>query len=133
MILPATEILDFDNGVLKLKVHGSRWQEVKALLKKDKFLKVSLSKPGKARTLPQNRLINGWIQIISMETGQDFYSLKTYFKHEAISRGYPFDTIGGLILPWSETRLNTEQATRLAETIAQEASELGIILPEGET
>jgi hypothetical protein len=78
----------------------------------------------------QNRAINGFIQQIAQETGNDFETVKTYCKTEAISAGYPFDTLRDIVIPWSETRLDTVQASILIDTIHRLAAEEGIRLKE---
>lgn len=79
----------------------------------------------------QNHRINGHIQAICMETGDDFYFMKEWVKYKAIRRGYPFDTApDGTVIPWSETRLTTVQAAMLCEEIEQFAAERNIRLPE---
>jgi hypothetical protein len=78
----------------------------------------------------QNHRINGFIQQIAESTGQDFDSIKIYCKGEAMARGYPFDTIKGKVIPWSETRIDTIQAGYLIDSIEQLAAEMGIVLKE---
>lgn len=78
----------------------------------------------------QNRHINSHIAQIAEATGNDFDTVKTWCKVEAISSGYPFDTLKGLIVPWSETRIDRIQAAILIDTIHRLAAELSIPLRE---
>ena len=93
---------------------------------------VTLKKWYQGRTPNQGKMLNAMIQQIAMETGQDFDTVKIYCKYEAISRGYPCDSIKDTVIPWSETRINTLQASFLIDAIRQLAAELGIILREGD-
>ena len=79
----------------------------------------------------QGAHINGHIAQICKETGgNDFDTVKLWCKREAMSEGYPFDTFKGVMIPWSETRLDTIQAGILIETIHRLAAEMGIRLQE---
>jgi hypothetical protein len=78
----------------------------------------------------QSHHANGHIQQIAAYTGDDFDSVKIALKHEAIAAGYPFDTIMGRVIPWSETRIDTAQCAILIETCHRIAAELGISLKE---
>jgi hypothetical protein len=108
------------------------WAEVK---KSPEYLNVKIGRPSKPRTtgeLSQNHHVNGHIQQICQETGNDFDAVKLYCKTRALERGYPFDTINGVIIPWSETRLDTEQCAIFIEAIHQVAAEEGVELIENE-
>jgi hypothetical protein len=99
----------------------------------DKFALVKLDKIRKHRSTgwkSQNHHINGHCQQIAQDTGNDFDTVKTYCKTQAISRGYPIDVIRGQVVPWSESRIDTLQASYLIDMIHQLAAELGIILQE---
>jgi hypothetical protein len=90
-------------------------------------------KPRTTGERSQNHRINGHIQVICMENGEDFYFMKEWLKYKAIRRGYPFDTApDGTVIPWSESRIDTVQAGYLCDEINQFAAERGIILPEYE-
>ena len=78
----------------------------------------------------QNHRANGFIAQIAKETGNSFDVVKMYCKVQAIDRGYPFDTIRGTVVPWSESRLDTRQAGMLIDAIEQLAAEEGIRLQE---
>ena len=95
--------------------------------------RVRIEKPRKKRSTgegSQNHHINGHVQQIAVETGNDFDTIKTYVKTRAVDMGYPFDTIKGVVIPWSETRIDTEQAAILIEACHLTAAEEGIILRE---
>jgi hypothetical protein len=76
----------------------------------------------------QSHHINGHCQQIAEATGNDFDAIKTYCKTQAISRGYPFDTIKGQVVPWSETRIDVLQASILIDEIHHIAADEGILL-----
>jgi hypothetical protein len=100
---------------------------------KDGLARVELYKWYNARSTgpgSQSHHINGHVAQISMETGQDFDSVKTYCKMEAIPAGYPFDTVRDTVVPWSEARIDTRAASILIDTIHRVAAEMGISLKE---
>jgi len=95
---------------------------------------VTISLPTKHRTTgpeSQNAHINGHIQQLCVETGNQFDTMKYYCKCVAIDKGYPFDTLKGIIVPWSETRISIEQASILIDVIHQIGAEENIIFKEG--
>jgi len=97
------------------------------------FFRVQISHPRRPRTTgekSQNHHINGHIQQIALETGNDFETVKTYVKKQAVSMGYPFDSFQGDIIPWSERRIDRQQAAILIEACHRLAAELGIFLTE---
>ena len=104
---------------------------------------VTIETPYKPRTTgykSQNHALNGFIQQICMETGQDFDSTKTYIKQMAIERGYPIKTVHGKVCEdwWgnpigiSESEANTKECSLLIECAVQLAAELDIVLSIGE-
>jgi hypothetical protein len=96
-------------------------------------MRADLSKPGKPRTTgegSQSHHINGHVQQIANETGNSFDDVKLAAKHEAITRGYPFRTISGQVIPHSESEIDTVAAGHLIETLHQIAAELDIRLRE---
>ena len=78
--------------------------------------------------------INGHVRQISMMTGNDYYTVKHIMKKGAFSMGYPFDTDpnDGEEIPWSEARIDTNQAAILIKSIHQFADENGFKLIEGD-
>lgn len=103
------------------------------LQKSPEYLSLEIGLPRKARTtgdLSQNHAVNGSIQQICVSTSQDFDAMKYYLKYKAIDRGYPFDTIDGMVVPWSESRIDTIQCGYLIDAIYQFAAEQGIKLYE---
>lgn len=86
----------------------------------------------------QSHHLNGHIQQICRETGNDFTQIKEYLKAQAISKGYPqkefhgrpmydlYDRPVGI----SEADSTTEQCALLIEEAHILASELGIVLME---
>jgi len=124
------------------KVRG----ELKALYEKvdakhGGYVSVTLEPPKRPRTTgekSQGNCINGYIQQICKETGNDFDDVKMYCKTQAISRGYPFkaNDHGDIVysvqtgnpLPESESKITVEQASILIDAIVQLAGELNISL-----
>lgn len=97
------------------------------------YLDVEIGPHRKPRTTgaySQNKHINGHIQQIANETGNDFDTVKLYCKTEALALNYPFDTINGRVFPWSETRIDTIQAGYLIDSIHRLAAEMAILLIE---
>jgi hypothetical protein len=86
----------------------------------------------------QNHCLNGSIQQICEETGNDFATVKNYVKQQAIKRGYPVKMkngeyligIDGNLIPISESDSTTVECGYLIEETKILASELGIILKE---
>lgn len=107
------------------------------------FLQVTIQEPFRPRTVgkgSQNHRVNGFIQQIAAETGEDFDDLKIRMKQRAISRGWPFVTmeewINGVLHEYrvakSESKASVKECGMLIETIEQYAAEAGIVLREGE-
>ena len=131
------KITNYNNDTLEItfKFNSLCYNSFLLVIKKFKgmFCRCKISPSRKPRTTgkkSQNHRINGFIQQICVETGNDFDTVKIYCKKQAISRGYPFDEFQGEIIPWSEARLDTIQAGILIDTIEQLAAELKIILKE---
>ncbi len=135
MIDTICEIYDIKPGEFRLVVPSPYCAFVSALVqrKRDPYYRIRIDRPRKARTTgerSQNTHINGHLQQIAIETGNDFDTVKLYCKEQAVSEGYPFDEFGGKMIPYSETRIDTVQAGVLIETIHRLAAELGIVLVE---
>ena len=135
MIDTICEIYADKPGEFRLVVPSPYCNLIAALLrrKKDHYYRIRIDRPRKARTTgdrSQNHHINGHCQQIAIETGNNFETVKTYCKEQAISEGYPYDEFGGKMIPYSETRIDTVQAGVLIETIHRLAAELGIVLEE---
>lgn len=94
---------------------------------------VKLSRPRRPRTTgwhSQSHHLNGHIQQICVETGNDFDAVKSVVKMRAISRGYPFHTFQGIAIPQSEAQSSVEECALLIDEVHQLAAELGISLRE---
>lgn len=113
----------------------------------DLLVKVTVEPPFRPRTTgykSQNHALNGYIQQICMETGQDFASTKNYVKQMAIEMGYPRltrRTPRGIedVTDWwgnpvgiSEADASIQDCSLLIDCAVRLASELGIILNIGE-
>ncbi len=124
----------------KLRIPPVNQDTFKALLeycnnKRGGYMRIQLSPPFKHRSTgekSQGNHINGHVQQIANETGEDFDILKTEAKRKAIKRGYPIRTnIFGEAVPLSETEIDSEQAGFLIESLHEIADFLGIKLNEG--
>jgi len=106
-------------------------------------LDVELSTHSKRRStgpFSQSHHLNGHIQQICNDTGNDFDDVKLYVKRRAFKRGLPFATKpnGDILysladlepLPISETQMTTEQCSWCIEETHELAAELGIRLIE---
>jgi hypothetical protein len=111
----------------------------KAEAKHNGYINVSIELPRRPRTTgerSQNRALNGYIQQICEETGNDFGVVKTEIKHRALRRGYPFLEKNGIIMRdiygremgISEADSSVEECGLLIEEAIQLASELDIKL-----
>jgi hypothetical protein len=79
----------------------------------------------------QNHHINGHVQQIAQETGNDYEDVKNEAKMLAIKYGYPFDTLpNGWTVPKSEADLDTVQAGYLIEALHEIAAFANITLRE---
>lgn len=129
--------------VQTMKAVLDRWAEAKKVKTEDMVVTVTIEKPFRPRTTgykSQNHCLNGYIQQICMETGQDFASTKTYIKQKAIEMGYPIlrrKTIGGYedVTDWwgnpvgiSEADASIEDCSLLIDCAIMLASEFGIVL-----
>ncbi len=96
----------------------------------DRLLIKTPYKPRSTGKYSQSHHLNGHCQQIARKTGNDFDSVKYSMKYMAISEGYPFDTVNKVVVPWSETRIDTRQAKILIDLIHRWADENGIVLKE---
>ncbi len=138
MHLPAVRYALEGRNRLTIEIPERSLPLVKELLTKAAagYLQVELRKPGRPRTTgpgSQSHHINGHVQQIAVETGNDFEDVKEAAKLRAMKRGYPADTMpNGWLVPRSETQLTTEEAGHLIEELHQIAAELQINLQEGQ-
>lgn len=126
----------------ELKNHLPEMQRVFEQCSRDnRRVHVLVETEKKARTtgrFSQSHHLNGHIQQICTETGNDFSQVKEYIKSRAISRGYPQKTHHGRPafdlfdrpIGISEADSTTEQCALLIEEAHMLASELGIVLRE---
>jgi len=141
--LPAMDIQIF----IRNRDRYAEWLQLQAKAVKSKggYLSIDIYLPKRPRTTgerSQNRAINGYIQQICDDTGNEFNDVKMYCKSKAMKRGYPwmvnkqgeviYSLQTGEPMPESETKLSVEQASMLIEEIVQLAAELGIRLKEYE-
>lgn len=97
----------------------------------------TVRKPRSTGWKSQNHAINGFVQQIANETGEDFGVIKMHCKRKALTRGYPlmerdgaiiYSQITGEAIPESESNISTIEAGYLIDEIQQLSSELGIVL-----
>ena len=124
-----------------------KWANRAKVKPDDLTVNIILEEPFRPRTTgykSQNHALNGYIQQICEETGQDFASTKKYIKQRAIEMGYPIlkqRTPSGWqdVVDWwgnpvgiSETDASVEDCSKLIDATLMVASELGIRLMIGE-
>lgn len=79
----------------------------------------------------QNRHLNGHVQQIAQETGEDFDVVKREIKRRARKRGYPFKTSRfGYAVPQSEAKATVEECALLIDEAHEVAAWLNITLRE---
>jgi hypothetical protein len=131
------EILDSPPTEIRFALPKSLYEEWGYYASKLKgWALVTVTKPFRPRSTgpqSQNHHLNGHIQEICAETGNDFNVVKTWVKQQAISRGYPFETFHGVMVPKSEANASVEECAILIDVVHQLAAELGIMLSETET
>lgn len=102
--------------------------------KHNDFVLITLQPPKRPRTTgkdSQNHHLNGHIMQICNETGNDYESVKNAVKMIAVENmGYPYNTIGGHIIPQRERDCSTDECAKLIEAAHLLAADLGIILQE---
>lgn len=97
------------------------------------YVTVTVTTPRKPRSTgpeSQNNHAHGHAQQLAEYTGHDIDEILTAAKFRAIKRGYPFDTIGGQIVPWSQARISTVECKHLIDELHQIADELDFVLEE---
>lgn len=125
-----------------------RWAVQQKKDVEDMNVQLTIEKPFRPRTTgykSQNHALNGFIQQICMETGQDFSTTKNYIKKMAIDMGYPIKTRklpNGCVedmLDWygnpigiSEKDASIQDCSMLIECAVMLASDLGIRLNMGD-
>lgn len=113
------------DGLAALIVKGQKYED---------WYSVTIKLPRRPRTTgdkSQNHRINGFIQQIAAATGNGFEAVKMYLKTEAISEGWPCETLpNGTVVPKSESEASVEEASILIGTIERFAAEWGIRLEE---
>ena len=109
-------------------------QGLEKLAQKDSLV-FKIAPPRKLRTTgerSQNHHLNGHIQQICIETGNDFAAVKAVIKQMAVSMGYPFRTFRGMVIPYSEAESSVQECAILIEAVHRLAAEEGILLKETE-
>ena len=109
-------------------------RELEKLAQKDS-LTIKIAPPRKLRSTgerSQNHHLNGHIQQICVETGNDFAAVKAVVKQMAVSMGYPFRTFRGMVVPYSKAEASVQECAILIEAVHMLAAELGINLKETE-
>jgi len=104
------------------------------LLKAGRLYNISIKAYRKPRTTgPKSQNSHAWghIQQIAEYTGHEVTEVEMWAKIRAVKRGYPFDTMGGVVVPWSQSRLDSGQCAHLIDELHQIADELDLILREG--
>lgn len=90
-----------------------------------------LRKPRSTGHKSQNNHAHGHAQQIAEYTGHEVGEVMEFAKLRATKRGYPVDIWqGGVVVPWSQARIDTEQAAYLIDELHQIAAELDVELIE---
>lgn len=122
------------NDTVTLELNGVYGDQAKRLLAGlNGYVRVQLSRPARPRTVgynSQNHHINGHVQQIAHETGNEFEHVKHAAKQLALKRGYPFRLLAGQVVPYSETELDVSQAAMLIEALHEIAADMGLTLRE---
>jgi len=129
-----------DNPLVATVRFPGGWGDAVAVLRQDLARRkvtqayVKLGKPRKPRSTgegSQNAHLNGHVQQIAAETGDEFDDVKMEIKRRAIKRGYPFHTDSfGNVVPQSEADASTEECAMLIEEAHDVAGFLNIRLKE---
>ena len=112
------------------------WLVLAERLKKKRVqqIYVKIGYPRKPRTTgegSQSHHLNGHVQQICMETGDEFDDVKMEIKRRAIKRGYPSHTDSfGNVVPQSEANASTVECAMLIEEAHDVAAFLNIRLKE---
>lgn len=141
------KIKNIPNYLETVKTILNRWAEVKKVKTEDLIVTITIERPFRPRTTgykSQNHCLNGIIQQICMDTGQDFAGTKNYIKQRAIEMGYPRltqRTVRGIedVTDWwgnpvgiSEADASIQDCSLLIECAMQLAADLGITLNMGD-
>ena len=118
------------------------WEEAcNKAFKRTGFVEVIIKPQRATRTTgdkSQNKHLNGHIQQICVETGNDFQDVKEHIKSKAVAMGYPMLMKDGkmVVNPYGEPRgiseadSSVEECSILIEVAHMLASEYGITLRE---
>jgi hypothetical protein len=125
----------YDPGVLSVDIQPTSELAIKTFVSKlhEGLATVQLKKWYRLRSTgwkSQNHHLNSHVQQIAEETGNDFETVKVYIKTEAIARGYNYDILQDIVVPWSETRADTLQCSILIDGAHMLAAEYGVNLRE---
>lgn len=98
------------------------------------YVSVTLEPPYKPRSTgkgSQNHHLNGHIMQICQFTGHSQKKIKDAIKMIAVEQfGYPFETIGGVVVPKGESECNTKECAMLIEASHYLAAFLELVLKE---
>ena len=137
MVIQLTARVAYDPGRLSIEVAPGQETTIKVFIEKLRGgpAVIQLKKWYRSRSTgwkSQNHHINGHIAQLAREFAMDFDTIKLHLKHQAISRGYPYDLLDDCVYPWSETRIDTLQASFLIDEIHQFSVDHGCNLIEEE-
>lgn len=139
MIEANCEIVNYTGNTLSIKIPYyliDSWKVLHQSLRERRVnqVYVKLGKPRKPRTTgdgSQSHHLNGHVQQIAAETGDEFDDVKMEIKRRAVKRGYPFRTDSfGNVVPQSEADCSTEECAMLIEEAHDVAAFLNIKLRE---
>lgn len=98
------------------------------------YITLDLKKPYKSRSKNQNSMIWAMIQQIAESIGEDIEEVERLAKMKAITKGYPYhlSKITKKPIPESMTKITTEEAGFMIESLQEMASFCGVILQDVE-
>lgn len=98
------------------------------------YMTLDLKKPYKSRSKNQNSMIWAMIQQIAESIGEDIEEVERLAKMKAITKGYPYhlSKITKKPIPESMTKITTEEAGYMIESLQEMASFCGVILQDVE-
>jgi hypothetical protein len=87
---------------------------------------ITIQKARRRRSLQENAMLHALCQAIGKYTGHSIDEIKLLVKIEAISAGYPYTTVRGVIIPKRSRDADTKECAILIDAAQRIGAELGI-------